>query len=116
MQVIPHSSEPIFRTSATLPGRKENGMKRNVVVAAYVLEIVGDIEPMLRGPYKNADSRDRAAQRLRKKDAGKENGIFALDLMNNGKIRVWAYSAGFLDETVATKDEYSEEGHDEEIQ
>src|SRR6266852_3887128 len=79
------------------------------------LEIVGDIEPRLRGPYKNTDTRDRAAKRLREKDAGKENGIFALDMMNNGKIRVWAYSAGFLDESVATKDEYSNEDHDEKI-
>jgi hypothetical protein len=95
----------IFRTPATLPGGKGNGMKKNVVVAAYVLEIVGDIEPTLRGPYKNTDTRDRAAQRLRQKDAGKENGIFALDLMNNGKIRVWAYSAGFLDKAVAADEE-----------
>ena len=80
-------------------------MKRNIVVAAYVLEIIGDIEPMLRGPYKNTDTRDRAAKRLRKKDAGKENGIFALDLMNNGKIRVWAYSAGFLDEAFMADEE-----------
>ena len=90
-------------------------MKRNNVVAAYVLEIVGDIEPKLRGAYKNTDTRDRAAKRLREKDAEKENGIFALDLMNNGKIRVWAYSAGFLDETVATKEGYSDADHDEEI-
>jgi len=80
-------------------------MKRKVVVAAYVLEIVGDIEPTLRGPYKNTDTRDRAAKRLREKDAEKENGIFALDLMNNGNLRVWAYSAGFLDEAVATAEE-----------
>jgi hypothetical protein len=79
-------------------------MKRNVVVAAYVLEIVGDIEPTLRGPYKNTDTRDRAAKRLRKKDAGKENGIFALDRMKNGKLRVWAYS-GFLDGTFEARDE-----------
>ena len=80
-------------------------MKRNIVVAAYVLEIVGDIEPTLRGPYKNTDTRDRAARRLREKDGEKENGIFALDLMNNGKIRVWAYSAGFLDGTYEVSDE-----------
>jgi hypothetical protein len=90
-------------------------MKRNTVAAAYVLEIVGDIEPMLRGPYKNADTRDRAAKRLRRKDAEKENGIFALDLLKKGKIRVWGYSAGFLDETVTAKEEYSDEDHDEEI-
>ena len=93
------------RTPATLPGRKENEMKRNVVVAAYVLEIVGDIEPNLRGPYKNPDTRDRTAKRLREKDEEKENGIFALDLMNNGKIRVWAYSAGFLEGTYEVSDE-----------
>src|SRR5260370_23386189 len=90
-------------------------MKRNNVVAAYVLEIVGDIEPRLRGPYRNTDTRDRAAKRLREKDAEKENGIFALDLMNNGKIRVRTYSAEFLDETVATKDECSDEDRDEKI-
>jgi hypothetical protein len=90
-------------------------MKRNVIVAAYVLEIVGDIEPNLRGPYKNSDSRDRAAKRLRKKDAGKENGIFALDMMNNGKIRVWAYSAGFLDGTFDEPARDSDEDRAEEI-
>src|SRR6266852_4175107 len=79
------------------------------------LEIVGDIEPRLRGPYKNTDTRDRAAKRLREKDAEKKNGIFALDLMNNGKIRVLAYSAGFLDETVATNEENSDEDHGETI-
>jgi hypothetical protein len=93
------------RTPATVPGRKENAMKRNIVVAAYVLEIEGDIEPKLRGPYKSPDTRDRAARRLREKDGEKENGIFALDLMNNGKIRVWAYSAGFLDGTSEARDE-----------
>jgi len=93
------------RGPANLPGRNEDGMKRKVVVAAYVLEIVGDIEATLRGPYKNTDTRDRAAKRLREKDAEKENGIFALDLMKNGKLHIWAYSAGFLDEAVATAEE-----------
>jgi hypothetical protein len=79
-------------------------MRKNVVVAAYVLEIEGDIEPKLRGPYKNADARDRGAKRLRATDQEKENGIFALDLMNNGKVRVWAYSAGFLDGTFDKRD------------
>ena len=80
-------------------------MKRNIVVAAYVLEIEGDIEPKLRGPYKSPYTRDRAARRLRKKDGEKENGIFALDLMKNGKIRVWAYSVGFLEGTYEVSDE-----------
>jgi hypothetical protein len=80
-------------------------MKRNVVVAAYVLEIQGDIEPKLHGPYKSPDTRDRAAKRLRALDKGCENGIFALDLMKNGKVRVWAYSAGFLDGTCEARDE-----------
>jgi hypothetical protein len=80
-------------------------MKRNAVVAAYVLESEGDIEPNLRGPYKNTDTRDRAAKRLRAKDKELDNGIFALDLMNNGKMRVWAYSGGFLDGTFEARDE-----------
>jgi hypothetical protein len=80
-------------------------MKRNVVGAAYVLEIEGDIEPKLHGPYKSPDTRDRAARRLRTKDEERKNGIFALDLMKNGKVRVWAYSAGFLDGTREAQDE-----------
>jgi hypothetical protein len=84
-------------------------MKRNVVVAAYVLEIEGDIEPKLRGPYKNSDTRDRAARRLRAKDEECENGIFAVDLMKNGKVRVWAYSAGFLGGTSEARDEHQAE-------
>ena len=80
-------------------------MKRNVAVAAYVLEIEGDLEPKLHGPYKSPDTRDRAAQRLRALDKGCENGIFALDLMKNGKVRVCAYSAGFLDGTFEAQDE-----------
>ena len=80
-------------------------MKRNTVVAAYVLEIVGDVEPTLRGPYKNTDTRDRAAKRLRAKDEEYENGIFALDLVKNGKVRVWAYSAGFLDTAYEDSDD-----------
>ena len=63
-------------------------MKRNVVAAAYVLEIVGDLEPKLRGPYKNSDTRDRAAKRLRAKDEEYENGIFALDL---GRTEKYAF-------------------------
>jgi hypothetical protein len=84
-------------------------MKKNFVVAAYVLEIEGDIEPKLHGPYKTTDTRDRAAKRLRAKDEEQENGIFALDLLNDGKVRVWAYSAGFLDGTFETQDEDSGE-------
>jgi len=77
----------------------------NVVVAAYVLEMLGDIEPKLRGPYKSPDNRDRAAKGLRAKDENGENGIFALDLMKNGKIRVWAYSAGFLNGTFEAEEQ-----------
>src|ERR1019366_7860375 len=80
-------------------------MKRHGVAAAYVLEIVGDLEPKLRGPYKNSDTRDRAAKRLRAMDEEYENGIFALDLVKNGKISVWAYSAGFLEGTYEVSDE-----------
>ncbi len=85
------------------------------MVAAYVLEIEGDIEPKLRGPYKSTDARDRAAKRLRGKDKEKENGIFALDLLNNGKIRVWAYSAGFLEGAFEKQVEGSDEDQAEEV-
>ena len=82
-------------------------MKRNVVIAAYVLEIEGDIEPTLHGPYKSTDTRDRAAKRIRAKDEEGQNGIFALDLLTNRRVRVWAYSAGFLESSSPRQEEES---------
>ena len=79
-------------------------LKSSVVVAAYVLEIEGDIEPKLHGPYKSPDTRDRVAKRLRAKDEERGIGILVLDLMNSAKVRVWAYSAEFLDATFEARD------------
>ena len=48
----------------------------------WALELHGDIEPEMHGPFKQARHRDRAAQKLCDQDPEKENGIFAVDVTN----------------------------------
>jgi len=61
----------------------------------FVLQVVGDIEPKLHGPYASQKARDKMAKRLRKETAG-EDGIFRLDVRADGRPEVCAYSAGFM--------------------
>ena len=64
----------------------------------YVLIVLGDIEPELRGPYRDAEDRDLAAKQHRKRDVSENDGIFWLDVGEHGKPEVGSYSGGFFDE------------------
>ena len=61
----------------------------------YVLQVVGDVEPKLNGPYASEKARDRAARKLRKETGG-EDGIYSLDVRADWTPEVGAYSAGFM--------------------
>ena len=69
----------------------------------YLLHIIGDIEPEIRGLYKSEETRDRAALLLKKK-VGDEDGIFMLDMVTKRKWciptipKVRVYSAAFFSE------------------
>jgi len=41
----------------------------------YILFVWGDIEPVVYGPYKNDDTRQRRAEAIRRK-GGEEHGIY----------------------------------------
>lgn len=45
----------------------------------YVLQIVGDVEPVLHGPYTSQDARDRRARALRVEDRQQENGLYRIE-------------------------------------
>ena len=63
----------------------------------YVLHVIGDVEPVLVGPYYQASDRDTKAKALRNADPEKENGIFMLDIVGD-KPTVDSYSGGFLED------------------
>lgn len=62
----------------------------------YLIEVIGDIEPVLHGPYKTSHSRNGEALLLRMNDIEKKNGIFALDIIN-GKPSIYTYSGGYME-------------------
>jgi hypothetical protein len=72
----------------------------------FLLHIIGDIEPFIKGSYKTEKTRDQAAIKLKKK-VGDEDGIFKLDMVCKRRNtistipKVKAYSAGFMANGVA---------------
>jgi hypothetical protein len=65
----------------------------------YLLHIIGDVWPTIRGPYKSPLTRDKAALRIRAKV---EDGIFKLDCpasytTKRTKPLVIAYSSEFME-------------------
>jgi len=67
----------------------------------YLLQIIADVWPTIRGPYKSPMTRDRAALRIKAK-TGNEDGIFKLDCPSSGSTKgmnpvVSAYSSEFME-------------------
>ena len=67
----------------------------------YVLEIVGDLEPQLHGPYGTEEERDRQAVKLRRADPRKRNGLFRLDVSPAAAPDVGPYSGAELSDPPA---------------
>ena len=63
----------------------------------YLQIIWDDIEPELKGPYLTEDDRLTAARNLRKA-YGRDNGLFTLDILDDGTPVLDAFSGGDLDE------------------
>ena len=74
----------------------------------YVLLTVGDVDPVLHGPYRDADHRDSIARILRAGDTGDlKDGLFRLDLETSigqqvskldHKLTTASFSGGFFDD------------------
>ena len=61
----------------------------------YVLQIIGDVEPTLHGPFDSEDERDAMARSLRDEDTTFKDGIYAAQI-KNGKLEVDSYSGAFF--------------------
>ena len=73
----------------------------------YLLQIIVDVWPTIRGPYKSPLTRDKAALRIKAK-TGSEDGIFKLDCPSSNNTKgikpvVSAYGSKFM-ERVTRKD------------
>jgi len=60
----------------------------------YLLHIVGDVEPVVVGPFDTESERDERARQLRAEDIEGRSGLFWLDA--TGKVEAGAYQEEFL--------------------
>jgi hypothetical protein len=61
----------------------------------YLFITEGDVDPSIMGPFASQELRDKAAK-AHKKNNGDEDGIFMLDIDENGKPTTCPYSGGFF--------------------
>ena len=61
----------------------------------YLVIVYGDIEPVIKGPYKTKAARDCAAFRHRQKTS--DDGVYKLNVTSEGAPQIGAYSGGFMD-------------------
>jgi hypothetical protein len=65
----------------------------------YVLVVAGDVEPTTYGPFDTEAERDDWARRYRREqDNEGRDGVFALDVREDGRPMTFPYSAAFFEE------------------
>jgi hypothetical protein len=63
----------------------------------YIIQVVGDVEPVLHGPYKKESEQDKAAKQLRLEN-GDADGIYHAKASKTGKLSVGSYTALFFED------------------
>lgn len=58
----------------------------------YVLQVVGDVEPVLHGSFATPAERDQCALALRAEDGEKENGLYRVQ--SESEVIVESYAGG----------------------
>lgn len=61
----------------------------------FVLRVIGGVEPEVVGPFKTIKARDTKARTLSNRDA--EDGVFWMNVTNDGKVTVGSYSGGYME-------------------
>ena len=59
----------------------------------YLLHVWGDVQPILKGPYKSEKARNYAAKFVDHAQPDLKDGVFLLDIVN-GKLTVSSYEGG----------------------
>ncbi len=57
----------------------------------WLVVVEDDVEPRLEGPFKSDQRRVVAAQEHRRKDFGKRDGLFRLDITTSGSPRIHSF-------------------------
>jgi len=68
-----------------------------IIKYRYLIFVWGDVEPAAKGPYPTDKVREKAAIQIRK-EYGPQHGIYGADVLEDGKLNVWAYGGAFFDE------------------
>jgi hypothetical protein len=66
------------------------------IVAHYLVDVHGCIEPSIRGPYSTEGLRDIAARNLRRNEQTDRDALFWLDIID-GVPEIGAYTNGFFE-------------------
>lgn len=75
---------------------EEEQLKALATSKFYVLQIIGDVEPHLHGPYATEEERDAMARKTRAEcDDDLPDGIYAATIQN-GQLEVDSYSGAFF--------------------
>jgi hypothetical protein len=65
----------------------------------YLLQVIGDVEPVLHGPFDTDEARDAHARLLRDEDRSDlKDGLYQLDVDAHGVPAVNAYCGGDFNE------------------
>lgn len=62
----------------------------------YILQIYGDIEPILHGPFATNAMRDNKAKELRNAE-GDNHGYYTLEVSKGNKVHIDCYSNSFFE-------------------
>jgi hypothetical protein len=63
----------------------------------FVVHVVGCTDPELVGPYTTSRYRDNKARFIRNDKGNDEDGVFWLNVSNDGRVEIGAYSNGFIE-------------------
>lgn len=77
----------IERVGKKIEGGKEIGLGERIPAQLFLLVMVGDVDPEMRGPFKSDDERLAAARAYRAEE-GEDDGLYRLNVSFNGKPEV----------------------------
>jgi hypothetical protein len=61
----------------------------------YLIEVIGGISPIARGPYKTEERRSGQAKKLHRKQ-DEDDAVFWADINEKGKLKIGSYIGGFF--------------------
>ena len=74
----------------------------------YLTIIIGDVDPVIYGPFDTELARDQTALKYRRRTGNLDDGIFMLDInRDTRRPTVYAYSGGFFEQETLNEKDYT---------